>query len=307
LFPERVKLRFADNSKPDPIDSGFGPYSLTRLCYETGGIYFAVHPNRNVNRDVTRRETEAFSAHLKHFFDPEVMRKYRPDYLPAKEYLARVNSNKARFALLKAAQLSWNSQLESPQLRFVKRSEAELATALTDAQKGAAKLEPKLNSLFEILQLGEADRVKEASPRWQAGFDLAIGRVLAAKTRAEGYNAMLASAKRGLKFKDKKNNTWVLRPSDKITTSSGMAKAGQKARDYLQRVVDEHAGTPWGYLAAKELDTPIGWEWTETFTDLSPPPRRSATGNNNNRPRPARNDTKKMLKRPPPKRPPPKL
>ncbi|MBP86095.1 MAG: hypothetical protein CMJ64_05165 [Planctomycetaceae bacterium] len=307
LFVERVKLRFIGGDGPDPIDSGFGPFALTRLCYETGGIYFAVHPNRNVNRSVGRRETSAFSAHLKHFFDPETMRKYRPDYLPAKEYLRRANAIKTRAALLKAAQLSWLSQLEQPRLRFVKQSEAALAIELAEAQKGAAKLEPQLNGLYETLALGEGDRGEETSPRWQAGYDLAMGRVLAAKVRAEGYNAMLAVAKRGLKFKTAKNNTWVLRSSKEITTGSQHVKAGKKADEYLRRVVDEHEGTPWALLAAKELETPIGWQWTEQFTDLSPPPRRAAAPANNNTPRPAQNEKKRMLKKPPPKRPVPKL
>ena len=307
LFPERVKLRFMDNEDPDPMDSGFGPFSLTRLCYETGGIYFSVHPNRNVNRTVGRGETTPFSAHLKHFFDPEVMRRYRPDYLPAKEYLRRVNENKARASLLKAAQLSWMNQLESPRLRFVKRNEADLATDLAEAQKGAAKLEPQLASLYNTLEVGELDRAKETSPRWQAGYDLAMGRVMAASVRAEGYNAMLALAKRGLNFSNEKNNTWLLRHDDEVSTGSQLAKAAKEAEGYLQRVVDEHPGTPWALLASRELKTPLGWKWTEEFTDLSPPPNRTVANNNNNRPRPASDDQKKMLKKPPPKRPVPKL
>lgn len=306
LFPERVKLAFFDSENPDPMDSGFGPFSLTRLAYETGGIYFSVHPNRNVNRSVGRGETSPFSAHLKHFFDPEVMRRYRPDYLPAKEYLRRVNENKARSSLLKAAQLSWMNQLESPQLRFVKRDEATLANALLEAQKGAAKLAPQLAGLYSMLELGQEDRALETSPRWQAGYDLAMGRVMAAKVRAEGYNTMLASAKRGMKFKDPMNNTWILRHDKEITTGSQLSKAAAKAESYLQRVIDEHSDTPWALLAARELKTPLGWKWTEQFTDLAPPPARRP-GNNNNTPRPARNETKKMLKKPAPKRPVPKL
>lgn len=307
LFPERVKLSFMGSEDPDPMDSGFGPFSLTRLCYETGGIYFSVHPNRNVNRTVGRGETSPFSAHLKHFFDPEVMRRYRPDYLPAKEYLRQVNANKARSSLLKTAQLSWMNQLESPRVRFVKIGEAELATELAEAQKGAAKLEPLLVGLYATLEIGEADRAKESSLRWQAGYDLAMGRVMAAKVRAEGYNAMLALAKRGLKFSNEKNNTWVLRHDDEISTGSQLAKAANEADGYLRRVVDEHPGTPWALLASLELTTPLGWKWTEEFTDLSPPPNRTAANNNNNPPRPPRNDQKQMLQKPPPKRPIPKL
>ena len=304
LLPERVKLRFADGGDPDPIDSGFGPFALTRLCYETGGIYFAVHPNRNVSREVNRRETVAFSAHLKNFFDPEVMRAYRPDYVSSQEYMRRVSQNKARAALIKTAQLSWIGQMEAPQTRFVKRSEAELGTALTEAQKAAAKLEPKLASLYQTLQLGESDRQKEISPRWKAGYDLAMGRVMASKVRTETYNAMLAQAKRGLKFKNDKNNTWILRSSDDVSVGSQLAKSAKAATGYLQRVIDEHPGTPWEMLAKRELATPMSWKWEEDFTDLSPPPRRAG---GNNTPRPARNERAKMLKKPPPKRPLPKL
>lgn len=305
LLPERVNLRFADGEDPDPIDSGFGPFALTRLCYETGGIYFAVHPNRNVNRQVNSRETAAFSAHLKNFFDPEVMRLYRPDYVSSQEYMRRVNANKARAALIKTAQLSWIGQMDTPQTRFVKRSEAELGNELTEAQKAAATLEPKLASLYATLELGESDRKKETSPRWQAGYDLAMGRVLASKVRTETYNAMLAQAKRGMKFKDEKNNTWNLKASDEVSVGSQLAKAAKSATDYLQRVIDEHPGTPWAMLAQRELATPMSWKWEESFTDLSPPAR--AGGGGNGTPSPAANEKAKMLKKPPPKRPLPKL
>ena len=57
-----------------------------------------------------------------------------------------------------------------------------------------------------MLQQGEADREKETVMRWQAGYDLAMGRTLAAKVRTEGYNAMLAAAKRGLKPGDREQH-----------------------------------------------------------------------------------------------------
>jgi len=305
LLPERVRLRFLDGENPDPMDSGFGPFALTRLCYETGGIYFTVHPNRNTNRAVGRGEVAAFSAHLKHFFDPEVMRAYRPDYVSASEYMRQVSQSKARAALVQAARLSWTGQMEQPARRFVKRSEAELANALTEAQKAAAILEPRLDALHQVLAVGERDRESEPLPRWKAGYDLAMGRVLAARVRTEGYNAMLALAKRGMKFSNDRNNTWVLESSDEISSGSQLEKAAQRAREYLTRVVEEHADTPWALLARRELETPLGWKWREEFTDLSPPPRPSTAGNNT--PRPGVDDRARMLPKRPPKRPPPKL
>src|SRR5690606_36503078 len=82
IRPERVRLGYRDNFQDEPvIDSGFGPYALSRLCYETGGIYFTVHPNRRVDQRVRRGEIEPFASRIEYFFDPEVMDKYRPDYV----------------------------------------------------------------------------------------------------------------------------------------------------------------------------------------------------------------------------------
>lgn len=304
FLPERIKLSYTGSREDEEtIDSGFGPYALTRLCYETGGIYFAVHPNRNVTRAVNRGETEAFSSYVKRFFDPEVMRKYRPDYVSVPEYQKRASQNKARWALIQASAQSQLGQMESPTLRFVKAEEGAFVTALSTAQQAAAALEPKINSVFTTLQTGEADREKESVLRWQAGYDLAIGRILAVKVRTETYNAMLAAAKRGLKFKDPKNNTWVLKPSDEISAGSQYQKLADKAKMYLERVVKDHPDTPWAHLAQRELKDPMSWTWTEEFTDTSP---RMAADGGNAPPAPA-NDAAMMLRRPPPKRPPPKL
>jgi hypothetical protein len=303
FMPERIKLSFSGSSEDEePMDSGFGPYALTRLCVETGGIYFAVHPNRDTRRAVSRGETENFSAHLKYFFDQETMRKYRPDYVSVPEYQKRVSQNKARFALVQAAAASQLGQMENPTLRFVKRDEAEFAQALSNAQQSAARLEPKINLLYDVLAKGEADREKETVLRWKAGYDLAMGRTLAVKVRTESYNAMLAAAKRGLKAKDPKNNTWVLKPDDEISVGSALAKMADKARMYLNRVKDEHPDTPWAMLAERELSEPLGWKWEEGFTDLTP--RNAGNGNGNPAPE---NDARRMLQRAKPAPPPRKL
>jgi hypothetical protein len=128
---------------------------------------------------------------------------------------------------------------------------------------------------------------------------------MAVKVRTEGYNAMLAQAKRGMRFEDEKNNTWVLEPSDEITFGSQAEKMAERAREYLERVVEQHVGTPWALLAQKELAIPIGWQWKEEYTDLSPPRERS--GGNAGTPSPPSDDRARMLPPPKPTRPPPRL
>ena len=223
-------------------------------------------------------ETPALTAHLKYFFDPQVMRRYRPDYVPAAEYLRRAESNRARAALLMASQKSWVQTLDEPVLRFVRRGEPELANALAAAQKVAAQAEPALLELYNILKEGEADRARETTLRWQAGYDLAMGRVLASLVRVQAYRARLAEASRGMPFQDAKNNTWVLAPSDDLAVDGPLAGMAAKAKEYLQEVITCHPGTPWELLAKRELELPLGWNWAEEYTDLTP--RREGLGGN---------------------------
>ena len=154
------------------------------------------------------------------------------------------------------------------------------------------------------LGLGGAKRGQDPTQahRLDDDFDLAMGRVMAVKVRTETYNSMLAAAKRGLKFKNEKNNTWILVPSDEISVGSQTEKLAAKAKEYLEGVVKDHPNTPWAYLAERELKTPLGFTWKEDFTDLNPP--RMADGGNAAAPA---NDAAKMMKKEPPKRPPPKL
>jgi hypothetical protein len=199
--------------------------------------------------------------------------------------------------------MSWVTPMDRPQLNFAKTSDAELANQLTKAQRAAAALEPKINQLYEVLRQGEKDRPRLTRPRWQAGYDLSMGRVLALKVRTESYNAMLAKAKQGMRFKDPKDDTWRLVPADEISVGSTLEKMAEQAKIYLERVAREHPKTPWALIAETELKQPLGWQWQEMYAGVNMP-RQVAAGNGNaNQPK---NDKAKMLPRPE-RRPAPKL
>lgn len=307
ILAERVRLGYRDNELDEPVvDSGFGPFALSRLAYETGGIYFAIHPNRQTDRRVRRNQIEAFASDIEYFFDPEVVDKYRPEYVSQAEYLKRVKSSPLRSALIQASQLAQAAVLDGVTTRFVKRDEASLVSSLASAQQSAARVAPDLERLTGLLGAGEAHRDQETSPRWIASFDLSLGSTLAHKVRAATYNEMLAKARRGMKFQTDKNNTWILRPDNTIDINSRLEKEGQRAVELLQGVAKNHAGTPWGLLAERELANPIGWKWVEDYTELNPPARQNANANPNP-PRPPQDDQRRNLSPPPPKRPLPKL
>lgn len=308
LLPERLKLGFfgMPDDDLDIMDSGFGPFSLSRLAVETGGIYFTVHPDRETtNRRVDAWNISPYAAHLSYFFDPLVMQRYRPDYGNLDRYQKVLKQNACREALVRASMQSNVGALVTPGLRFPKLDEAAFVNAVSQAQRSAALLEPQIEQLYAILAQGETAREREVVPRWRAGYDLAMGRVLAAKVRTEAYNAMLAAAKTRLKFEDPKNNTWQLKAADSIEVGSRLANMAEKATMYLQRVVAEHPRTPWSMLAERELSTPLGWTWEESYTEPPRPPEMNANNNNNNIPNP--NDDQAMMLQRKPRRAPPRL
>ncbi|HEY1602423.1 MAG TPA: vWA domain-containing protein [Pirellulales bacterium] len=278
-MPENVQIGFSgrDWNKHIAIDSGFGPYGLTRLCVATHGIYFAVHPNRPAKPGHVN-ETAAMVTRINQFFDPEVMRNYKPDYVAPRQYDQLLKENHARTALVQAAEFSMVDPMDRPRFEFPKRNEAQLKQELDVAQRAAAIVAPKLQQLYTILKAGEKDRAKLTGSRWQAGYDLAMGRVLAVMVRTDTYNAILGKAKNGMKFEKEDSDTWVLEPSDDITASSQYEKFAAQARENLTRVRDKHPGTPWAYLAEKELSEPLGWKWTEKHTGFEERERMARNG-----------------------------
>jgi hypothetical protein len=300
LYPEVVRVR-SGREGDEPIDSGFGPFSLSKLCAETGGIYFCVHANRDSAGRVADGEVADMASGLRYFFDPKVMRSYRPDYQTAARIDKVLAGNRAMRSLVEAARSSEIAPMDAPTLEFPRRDDGALAMLLGEAQKKAAVLQPKIDALHAILAAGIPDRDKVQEKRWQAGYDLALGRVIALKVRTDAYNIMLAQAKSGMKFKDPKNDTWRLVADDESSAvGSQTEKLATQARTLLTRVVDEHAGTPWAHYAAAELRKPLGYRWEEAHTGVNEKNNGGGGGGGGgNRPR---DDEKRTLAPPKPKR-----
>lgn len=244
----------------DRMSSGYGPYTLSRLCAETGGIFF-------VADDTTQKKWPA-----------QVMRQYAPDYRPGNEYRKQVQTNLAKQSLIAAAQLAVNERVPVPQLNFQANNDNILREQITEAQKPLAVLDYFLARVHEALEAGEKHRDKLDTDRWRAQYDLAMGRVLAMRVRAFGYNAVLAEMKSNpRRFEKAGSNQWNLDPSDKIEGGANIRKMHDKALVYLNRVIDEHPDTPWAFLAKMELSDPLGWQWREGQMEV---PQMGGGGNN---------------------------
>ncbi|WP_397570796.1 vWA domain-containing protein [Schlesneria sp. T3-172] len=263
FFPELVRLGFwgANSYDLDDMSSGFGPYGLTRLCAETNGLYFIADNGRGQHR-----------------FDPAVMRNYAPDYRPIPMLEQDLRKNKAKSSLVEAcaAVVSETQRrkvlsISMPRLDFKSDNDTVLRQELTEAQKPIADLDLSLDTLLRVLEQGEKDRAKIKEARWKASYDLAMGRTLALRVRAFGYNTMLAEMKSNPKrFETPGSNKWNLVPSKEITSGAATKKMAAKANEYLSQVIDDHPGTPWALLAEREKSVPMGWEWKESHYDPNP-------------------------------------
>lgn len=248
LYPESLRLAYwgSNDYELQNMSSGYGPYALTRLCAETNGLYFIANEGRGKT------------------FDPQVMRNYSPDYRPIPMIDKDFADNKAKSVLRDVARLLKVENVPLPRLDFPAENDTVLRQAITDAQRPAAEFEYKINGLKTLLEPGEKDRAKIKDARSKAGFDLAMGRVLALQARSFGYNMMLAEMKSSpRKFEKPGSNQWRLEPSKEINSGATTKKLANKASEYLKRVIDDHAGTPWQQLAEKEYGTPMGWQWRE--------------------------------------------
>ncbi len=286
---EVAHLPIWHGGNPGLLRSGFGTWGLTRLCRETGGIYFIVD----------------FGDMNGPSFDRIALQALEPDYVSRREYTARASRSPFRTALLQVA-ASVKVRTRPPRLLFPAYDKNVMSEAMKQAQGEAAILKAQVDPAVSMLARVEKLRDKEKSTRWRAHFDLMFGRLLAAKVRAYTYNAMLAQMRVAPKaFSNKKNNAWRLVPDENIPedTPAGFAlvEAARKAREYLERCATEYAGTPWGYLAEKELEYPLGFRWEEAYVP-PPPPRRQ--DNNRARPRPRPNRPRPLPG--PPARPVPK-
>ncbi len=301
FLPELIQLPFWSVGTRDlrNMSSGFGPYALTRLCVETGGLYLVTEDTNGPR------------------FDHDVLRNYAPDYSTPKRYVENLAKNEAKVSLISTiamfdpavkrdpvmatllqgvlgqartaysyAQLP-NLDVPTPQRVFDAPNDNVLRTQLAEAQEPFAIFRYPLEKIETHLLAGEKSRDEIEEPRWRANYDLAVGRLLAMRARAEGYDKALAGMKVAPRsFEKQGSNEWHLEPSRDIDGGPKVRKLAKRAEEYLRRVIDEHPGTPWAVLAQRELSQPMGWQWKEAKKVVINTGRRQMNNNGENRPRP---------------------
>ncbi len=155
----------------DLFPSGFGPYALTRLARDTGGIYFIY--------DDDSLPGPRFSN-----YD---MIEYLPEYQDIAEYTKMLGEHPLRAAIINTARENRNGRgAIQPQLQF---GPDNFQDQLTRAQQPIAEFLSFVDRALTQLRAVEKYRKTESSKRWQAHYDLLMGRLLASGFVAWSINA----------------------------------------------------------------------------------------------------------------------
>ncbi|MBX7075320.1 MAG: VWA domain-containing protein [Pirellulales bacterium] len=253
-----------DGPQHDRMSAGIGPFALTRLAVESGGVYFI--------SDAAGDQSP---------FSLDAMRRYMPEYVSAGQYMREVRDSKLRQAILNAVDVTLAREAKgTPRLEFEPTGE-NFQDQLREAQQTVA-----FNSIIvqaALVGFGakglESEYEQEDSPRWQAWYDLTYGRLLAMQLRCAEYNFTCAEMKgKGADFVDTKSNRWTFRPAEHYRSGAAAGKQAEEARRLLNRCVEQNPGTPWAALAERELAHPFGFEIDERFV---PRPEQQVGGGPN--------------------------
>ena len=260
--PEQIRLPFWYGGEQfDVLDSGFGPYALSRLAGATGGIYF-----------ITRLGQGRMG------FDPVAMREYKPDWMSREQYESAVLNHPIRKAVIEASYLTRQNLPGMPSLVFPPVDGTAFKETMNNNQAISARTQYTVDEALEAINAVAKDRDREPSRRWQAHYDLIRGRLLAMKVRCNEYNWICAEmAKNPRKFEQPNSNAWRLVPDAEVKfTDKRNANATSKlAEELLKKVLAEHPNTPWALFAQRELRDPFSFKWAETYIKPPPPPRES--------------------------------
>ncbi len=265
--------------------SGFGPYGLVRLAVETGGSYTIF--DRPSDRGPFRLDD---------------MRPYLPDYRFAGDIFDEIRDHPLREAVVQTAALTLQSlDLRPPEMDFFDRPPRYFTPAdFRDNLK--ASLPAQLAVVRQTVGVTERALAKfgpdgmeelydgEKSPRWKAWYDLTRGRLLAVQVRCFEYDYACGIMSNVIQ---PSTNHVAFGPSSELRYGSVGQLAADESRRLLERCVEENPGTPWAYLAQRELDHPLGIGFQQQMIP-APPPK---TGSPPKPPRPPMNRGKITLPR----------
>lgn len=128
-------------------------------------------------------------------------------------------------------------------------------------EKDVARIMARLNAAHEEMKTMAEQRDAEPK-RWQAAYDFMLARLEAQIAYLYEYQSMLGQMRKELPPRDPSlHGGWKLAATTSLTGDSAGKKLAASSRKTLDKIIKDHAGTPWEVLAKREKLTALGLEW----------------------------------------------
>jgi hypothetical protein len=253
----------------DAHSSGAGPYEAARMARETSGIFFMLP---SVESDLVHSD--------KRKYELEAMEAYLPDLRSRLEVAADRDKSKLRTMLTKVIYdlNPYNekaAEIIEMRVHFSPSQPVLVQQARREQAKAIVYLDYLARAEQEVAKMAEARR-HEASPRWQANYDLLYAQLVAYQARMYEYGAYLEEFIKepkvvpSTKSPNLRHVRWDIRTRKKTITGDKVEPYIERATQMFRDVVADHPGTPWAARAEIELRRGFGVELVEVYDGPDP-------------------------------------
>ncbi|MFN4261172.1 MAG: caspase domain-containing protein [Gemmataceae bacterium] len=141
-------------------------------------------------------------------------------------------------------------------------NENEFKEGIIQIQKLPALAQYEMEEALEELRKYQMDRESETSKRWQANYDYVMARLIARIAYVHEYNFLLGQMRRELPEHDPDvHSGFQLSSRERPQSGREIRNLVKEAHELLEKIVEEHPGTPYEILAKREKFTTLGLEW----------------------------------------------
>ncbi len=253
----------------DAHPSGFGPFECSRMGRETGGIFFML-PSLEAN--LVRGEKRNYDMEAPYF----------PDLRSKLENKADIERSPLRLMLEKVI---YDLNPYNPAVQPKIEMRVEFPRDFEPFVRSARHEQAKAIIYLQYLGLAEAtvgkmerQRKQEASPRWQANYDLLYAQLVAYQARMYEYGACLEDFIQHPKtapLTRPPNLThvhWDIRTRQTLREPEKVKPYIDRATEMFKQIMQQHAGTPWAARAEHELKRGFGVELIPDYDGPHPTP-----------------------------------
>lgn len=189
------------------------------------------------------------------FLKAEALENYKPDYAktPFREAIQSAT------AVLEKHKKSYQEEFRNTNLDQLKQS-------IQPIQKDLSSAKLDLEEALEALVEAGKERDKEPSRSWQAHYDYVLARLKARVAFVFEYQYMLSEIRTdALPERPMSSPGWRLAPREKMqckgTEGKEAKKHAEEAKKILDKLAEDHKGTPWEVLAKRDKSITLGLEW----------------------------------------------